>query len=164
MECLQKLIDVMENNPQIALLSPKTTGTNYPGKDIVGDNPNWHTVSTTDYLSLLIRGKVVKDYKFLNPEFLYSWGAIHEYCYHLYRTGWIVAYADKAEAHHLGSTTYGKSSTTVSKDVYRKEAKKFAREYFVNKYGKNWDTDFSKVLPHEVKINTFTHHRERWEQ
>lgn len=163
MNCLEKLLQVMEKNSEIGLLSPKHS-TFYPGRDQKGVQPSWHKVSTCDYLSLLIRGECVEKIGFLNPDFKYCWGAIHEYSYLLYKNGWCVVYCDNAYVTHLGGSTYGKNHTkTISRQEYKKRAKIFAQKYFVEKYGKNWDGEFSEYLPPEVKVNTYKIHRKLWE-
>ena len=163
MNCLEKLLQVMEKNSEIGLLSSKHS-TPYPGRDQKGLHHSWHKVSTCDYLSLLVRGECVEKIGFLNPDFKYCWGAIHEYSHLLYKNGWCVAYCDDAYVTHLGGSTYGKKHTkTISREEYIKRAKMFARKYFVENYGENWDKEFSKYLPPEVKVNTYKMHREFWE-
>lgn len=164
MNCLEKLLLVMTKNSEIGLLSPKHS-TPYLGRDQKGLQLGWHKVSTCDYLSLLIRGECVEKIGFLNPDFKYCWGAIHEYSHLLYKNGWCVAYCDDAHVTHLGGSTYGKKhAKTISREEYKRRAKMFARKYFVGKYGENWDEIFSKYLPTEVKGNTYKLHRKFWEQ
>lgn len=163
MNCLEKLLQVMEKQGEIGLLSP-IHSTPYAGRDQNGLQSSWHKVSTCDYLSLLIRGECIEKIGFLNPDFKYCWGAIHEYSYKLYKNGWCVAYCDNAHVTHLGGSTYGKKHTkTISREEYKKRAKMFARKYFVENYGENWDEEFSRYLPSEVKVNTYKIHRRFWE-
>jgi hypothetical protein len=74
-----------------------------------------------------------------------------------------VAYCDKVTKKHLGGTTYGKVKGAVSRDEYQHSAKEFAAHYYVEHYGNKWDDEFSKVLPPEIKFNTFKMHRILWE-
>lgn len=160
--CLKKLLGVMEKNPEIGVLSPNHSG-KYPGKDITTPK-GWHKVSTCDYLSLLIRRECIEKIGFLNPIFKYCRGAIHEYSYFTYKTGWCVAYCENAHVRHLGGTTYGIPGTkTISRKEYLKRAKIFSATYFVDTYGETWDKEFSKILPEEVKVNTYRIHRNMWE-
>jgi GT2 family glycosyltransferase len=159
MDCLSKLLAVMEKNPWIAVISPTEDTGSYI--DMFKDGYRWHPVARCDYLSLLIRASVIEKIGFMNPDFEFSWGAIHEYSYKVYKNHWCVAYCDIAKMHHFGGTTYGKKGM-ISRDTYRKNAVEFARDYFIRHYGQNWDKEFAKVLPNGVK-NTFSISRKNWE-
>lgn len=159
MDCLLKLLNIMEKNPWIAVLSPTEDSSSYT--NMYKEGYRWHPVAVCDYLSLLIRQSVVEKIGFLNPDFMYSWGAIHEYSYKVYKNGWCIAYCDIAKMHHFGGTTYGKKGT-VRREEYIKNAKNFANKYFVENYEENWDKEFAKVLPNGV-LNTYTIHRKLWE-
>ena len=160
MDCLAKLLTIMEKNPDVAVISPTEDNGSYIG--MYKEGCSWHPVATTDYLSLLIRQSVIKKIGFLNPEFKYSWGAIHEYSYKVYKNRWCVAYCDIAKMHHFGGTTYGKNDT-ISRKEYIENAKNFASKYFIEHYGENWDKKFAKLLPEGV-INTYSIHRRLWER
>lgn len=156
------LLETSEKHPEIGVLSPAEPEGNYP--DCKPRGSNFHIVSTCDYLCLFIKKQCVINHGFLNPGFKYCWGAIHEYAHKINKDGFMVAYCDKTEMKHLGSTTYGKVKNVISKQKYRENARKFAARYFVEHYGKNWDEIFSKALPQPVKINTFKLHRKMWEK
>ncbi len=160
MDCLSKLIGVMERNHWIAVISPTEKRKTYAS--MIKEGYRWHPVATCDYLSLLVRRSVVDRIGFMNAEFKYSWGAIHEYSYKVYREGWCVAYCDAAKMHHFGGTTYG-GKGAVQRDVYIKNAKAFARQYFVEHYGKSWDREFARLLPPGV-ANNYRAHRKHWER
>ena len=160
-DSLCKMIQTMENHPNIGILSPTEFNGAYvdcashKGKDI-------HLVSTCDYLSLFIRREALEQVGFLNPVFKYCWGAIHELAYKMYSNKWKVAYCDKVVMKHLGGTTYGKTKNTISREQYIKNAKRFAANYFRKNYGNNWEVKFTKVLPKSVKHNTFVLHKRYW--
>lgn len=156
MDCLGKLIKVMEMNPKVALASPADISKPV----LIKNGYRWHPVARCDYLSLLIRSSVIEEIGFLNPEFLYSWGAIHEYAYKVYSKGWLIAYCDYAKVHHLGGTTYGQKGM-ISRKEYRRRAMIFAQEYLTEKYGRNWDRRFASSLPYGVE-NTYTISKRIW--
>ena len=162
LDALSTLVEIADNNPKIGVLSPTEPGSTYinckPHRD-----SKFHCVTTCDYLSLLVRAEAVESVGFLNPVFKYCWGAIHEFAYKLYSSGWWVAYCDKVTMRHLGGTTYGKLPNVPSREQYRHLAAKFAATYFINKYGKQWDKKFSKVVPKEVNVNAFPPHKRVWE-
>lgn len=161
-DALSALVRISDENPRIAVLSPTEPEAGYPSCKPV-ENSDYHKVSTSDYLALLMRAEAINDVEFLNPSFKYSWGAIHELAYKLYSKGWWVAYCDKVPMKHLGGTTYGKAKGTISRDEYQFRAKEFAARYFVEHYGSDWDEKFTKVLSPDIKINTFKIHRYFWE-
>jgi len=158
MKCLETLLAVMENNPMIAVISPVH---NSYYENMYKEESIWHPVAACDYLSLLIRQSAVKKIGFLNPEFKYCWGAIHEYSYKVHSNGWCIAYCDAAKMHHFGGTTYGKKGA-ISRDEYIQNAKDFAKNYFVKNYGEGWDKEFAKLLPEGV-LNVYSIHRKYWE-
>lgn len=162
-DALNKMVQIMDKNKQIGIMSPTEPGGAYPSCRPI-KNKDFHTVSTTDYLSLLIRDELIEKGNFLNPNFKYCWGAIHEFAYKCNKNNLIVAYCDKVHMKHLGGTTYGKVKGVISRDEYRDKARKFAARYFVEHYGKNWDEIFTNTLPGPVNKNTFLLHRKSWER
>ncbi len=161
-DAIGELVRLADANPKLAILSPtEHDGACPDGKPVEGGD--FHLVSSCDYLSFLLRAECVDEAGFMNPEFRYCWGALHEFSYKLYSKGWQVAYCDRVTMKHLGGTTYGKAKNTVSREEYQKRAKEFAARYFVEHYGKNWDEDFAKVLPPGLKYNFFKSGRKSWE-
>jgi len=157
------MIEIMENEPKMGILSPTEPEGGYADcKPYPGSQ--WHRVSTTDYLALLMKDECLREVGFLGPHFKYSWGAIHELTYNMYKKGWFIAYCDQVSMKHLGGTTYGATKNTISRDEYKKNASKWCAKYFVNKFGENWSEEFSKHLPEDVKINTYERSRNIFEQ
>jgi GT2 family glycosyltransferase len=158
---VSKLVQTMQRNPKIGILSPTELSGSYLASKPV-KNSTYRAISTCDYLALFIRASIIKEVGFLNPAFRYSWGAIHELAYKVYKAGYIVAYCDKVTMKHLGGTTYGKTKDTISRKEYIYNAKKFAANYFIEHYGEQWDKEFSKALPPGT-IDLFATHRRLWE-
>jgi hypothetical protein len=159
---LATLVRVYEENQKIAVLSPAELDSAYPGSKPRGYG-DFRVVSTTDYLALLMSRESIERVGFLNPDFRYCWGAIHELAHFCNLSDRWVAYCDKVVMRHLGGTTYGKVSSAESRAAYQKNAKAFAAEYFREKYGKDWDRVFSASLPPEAENNNFVSHRIFWE-
>jgi len=159
---LNKMLEIMERDDDLVLLSPTELDSGYPASK-PQKGREYHLVSTCDYLSLLIKKKCIERNGFLNEKFKYCWGAIHEYAYKIYNQGWKLGYCDVVTMKHFGGTTYGKTKNTISREKYQVEAKKFARDYFRQKYGDDWNNEFSKFLPKEIRINTFNIHKKFWE-
>lgn len=161
-DALATLVEIADRNPRLAVMSAAEPEANYanckPKPDV-----DYHLVSTCDYLDLLVRAESVDEAGFLNPDFRYCWGAIHELSYKLHSRGWRMAYCDRVTKKHLGGTTYGAAKNTISRSDYQRRAKEFAARYFAEHYGKDWDEEFSRHLPPEVEINTFPIHRQHLE-
>lgn len=163
-DTLKILHAVMEENPSLAILSPTEPEGGYPAsKPAEGGLTPYRVVSTTDYLAILVRDEAIASAGFLNPEFKFCWGAIHELSHKLYRQGLKIAYCDKATMKHLGGTTYGKAKNTISREKYLTLAKDFAANYFIEHYGRDWDVKFAADLPPEAVSNTYSRHRKLWE-
>ncbi len=158
-----EMISQMQSHPNLGVLSPAEKNSQYPGARPVGDT--LRPVTTSDYLFLFIRGEVVDKFGFLNSSFKYCWGAIHEYSYHLYSSGWYLAYYDGLDYLHLGGTTYGNKDTkTISREQYLLNAKRFAHRYFIDNYGADWDSKFWQTANSvkTIQFNTYQMHRNYW--
>lgn len=160
---VRTLVETMEREPRLALLSPTNEDGLYPG--CARRRSGWRRVATCDYLAFMLRAAAVEEVGFLNPAFTYCWGAIHEYAFKLYSAGWEVGYSDDVAYRHLGGTTYGAPETkTISRDEYQARAATFAARYFAERYGPDWDERFWSVASgHGIEVNTFALHRRWWE-
>jgi hypothetical protein len=158
------LVETLEQNERMAILSPFNVEGGYPGAD-AEHGGDWRAVTTCDYLALMMRAQAVDEVGSLNPDFRYCWGAIHELSYKLYRAGWFMAYSDRVGYRHLGGSTYGAPGTsTISRDDYQHEAKLFAARYLREHYGADWDERFWQAAQgHGIETNTFALHRALWE-
>jgi hypothetical protein len=162
---LAPLLRAMESSPRLAVLSPTEVDSPYPA-GAPRDGSTWRPVTTSDYLALLMRVEAIRDAGFLNRDFKYCWGAIHELSYKLYSRGWVLGYSDEVSYRHLGGTTYGAAGTnTISRDDYQREAKLFAARYMRETYGPEWDARFwTAAQGHGIEVNTYSLHRARWEE
>ncbi len=161
------LVDTLERNARMAILSPTAKDGQYPGSErrpATANQDNWRAVTTCDYLGFMMRGSALREVGFLNADFTYCWGAIHELAYKLYRNDWFVAYSDDVEYEHLGGSTYGVAGTgTISREEYQQNAKRFAYDYFRENYGDNWEETFRAACgEHSIEIDTFSKHKELW--
>lgn len=162
-DVLRVLIDQLEREPRMAILSPTDSGSGYPAAAKQRSH-GWRAVTTCDYLAFLMRSSALDEVGFLNAQFKYCWGAIHELSYKLYRAGWFVAYSDAVSYQHLGGSTYGQPGTrTISREDYQQRAKRFAFDYFGRTYGDNWEETFWEATAgHDIAINTFAEHKKLW--
>jgi len=164
MDPVAELISIMERSPRLGLLSPsEPAGSPLPyAKTQPGEHlrPVFHP----DYLSIFMRGEALEQVGFLNPEFKYTWGAIHELAFKLYSADWTVAYTDRVTMKHLGGTTYGKVKKVISRQEYMQRAREFAGRYMKENYGSHWDQLFNSVLPPEVDGSLLPWERESWEK
>jgi 2-polyprenyl-3-methyl-5-hydroxy-6-metoxy-1,4-benzoquinol methylase/GT2 family glycosyltransferase len=162
-DAVRTLVEQMEREPRMAILSPCNQDGGYPGSARQGSR-GWRPVATCDYLGFMMRAAAEDEVGFLDARFEYCWGAIHELAYKLYRSGWFVAYSDEVAYRHLGGSTYGQAQTnTISREEYQHRAKRFAFEYFRRTYGDNWDeTFFAATRAHAIQIDTFAEHKRLW--
>jgi len=163
-DALGAMVSIADLHPDFAILSPTELTGVHPASTPRPDR-EFHVVSSCDYLSLLIPNDVINQIGFLNPSFKYSWGAIHELSYKIYQRNKKIVYCDTVTMKHLGGTTYGKVKGSVSREEYQFRAREFAARYFVEHYGKNWDTDFARVLPPVAEYPTlYIKTRASWEK
>lgn len=157
------LIEQMERDPHLAILSPTNKDGGYPAAERRG-NDGYRPVTTCDYLGFMMRASAEEQVGFLGAHFQYCWGAIHELSYKLYSRGWIVGYSDAVSYTHLGGSTYGQKDTkTISRDEYQRRAKRFAFTYFRETYGADWaDTFWAATKPHAIAVDTFHEHERYW--
>lgn len=157
----QVLMEQLDRNPHIGILSP-CENASYP--DSAPRTDDFHIVSTCDYLGFVIRADIAnRMYMFLNPAFVYCWGAIHELSYKMSLEKKYIAYSDRVMMKHLGGSTYGKVKGAISREEYQSRAKQWAANYFRKTYGPRWDDKFSEHMHPSVRINTFREHRKLWE-
>jgi len=158
-----RMIEYMDRYPDLGLVSPACEDGNYTGSARAAET-GLRPVTTFDYLCFLIRGELVERIGFLNPDFKYCWGAIHELTHKMYRSGYFAAYMDDFNYTHLGGTTYGAAGTnTISRQDYQRNAMRFASDYFRSTYGPDWSRDFWEATWNfPIANNTYFVHRRYW--
>ena len=163
---LAKLVELMEANPELGILSPTCKDGLYPASAPREGQTGWRAVTTCDYLSFILRGSTMEQCGSLNPEFQYCWGAIHELSHRLYSKGWVVAYTDEVTYEHLGGTTYGVAGTkAISREEYQRRAKRFAYAYFERRYGERWHRPFWELArQYGAEVDTYKQHRRIWRE
>lgn len=160
---VQRLLETMEANPEMAVLSPTEPGERYPGGS-PQKGGGWRKITTSDYLALMMRGRAVEEVGFLHPSFRYCWGAIHELSFRMYRKGWFLAYSDEVTFQHLGGSTYGQPGTaTISREEYQRRAKRAAFDHMWEYWGWDWPRRFrDATLRHDIEVDTFDQHWRLW--
>lgn len=152
-ETLKTMIQVMEENKEVGLLSPLYNG-EYAGIHKGRPGEDWHLVATVEYLSFFIRGEALRQVGNLDPKFRFCVGADLDYGHRMWQKGWKVAFCDKVTMHHLGGTTYGAPGSDVpSREYYLFKSGVVAFNRLVEKYGVNWRDTMNKVFPEEIRGN-----------
>jgi SAM-dependent methyltransferase len=160
---LAVLVEQLEREPRLAILSPHNRDGGYPGAE-QRPGGDWRPVTTCDYLGFLLRAEALEEVGFLSPEYAYCWGAIHELSYQLYSAGWIVGYSDRVGYRHLGGSTYGvRGTNTISREEYQRRAKRFAYDHLRARYGEEWPEVFwAATRGRAIEQDTYRLHREFW--
>jgi GT2 family glycosyltransferase len=122
---LEVMLNYMESDSKVGLLAPR-----YKEK-----YKEYTYVDSFDYIFFMIRADLVKQGLFLDRQFKYCWGAIHDLCFRSYEQGFYAAICPEIKYKHLGGNTYGKTSGTISREKYLKKAPTFAYNFFKNKFG-----------------------------
>jgi hypothetical protein len=165
---LAKLVAIADAHTKAGILSPTEPDSSYAGglsKPVAG--VPYQRVSQANYLALLIRGELIEQGLYLNPDFRYCWGATHELSHQLYSRGYEVGYVGSVTMLHFGSSVYGKVAGVPKRSEYLLRARQFAARYMVEKYGKKWDDVFTAALPPVLqtsRYNSYHRHRASWEK
>ena len=84
-DVLRELVDVMEENPRMALIGPGEPGADDYFGCFPKEGRRWHKASTVHSLAFLMKREAIEKIGFLNPSFRYSQGAGTELAYKLYK-------------------------------------------------------------------------------
>ena len=104
-DTMRILVETMEREAQLGILSPTTEDGLYPGS-AAQSGGGWRPVTTCDDLNFMMRGSVVETVGFLNPDFRYGWGGLHELSFLVHSNGKCVGYSDDVTCTHLGAAAH----------------------------------------------------------
>ncbi len=150
------LIALLEREPRMAIAAPSLSSRPMSNMDPAA----WKLIATSESLGFVMRMAAIDDVGFLNPAFRYGWGAMDELAYSLYRRGWFLARAQGVGCHHLPVSAHGQG---VAVDEYWRRARRFAFDYYCERYGEHWDELFwSAAAGHGPEINVFREHKNIW--
>lgn len=148
-----RMIEYMDRHPNLGLISPTCEDGTYPASARSAET-GLRPVTSFDYLCFLIRGELVERVGFLNPDFKYGWGALHELTHKMYRSGYFAAYLDDFSYSRLGG---------ISRQEHQHDAGRFASDYFRTVYGPDWSRRFWETSWHyPIAENTYDLHRRLW--
>lgn len=158
----QTLVGTLEREVRMAICSQTDFDGGYPASAPLPGR-DWHAVTTCDYLGFMMKATALDECGFLNPQFKYREGAIHELAYKLYAQGWFVAYSDRTSYQHAEPWEHGAAANPVSRLLYEQNAKRFAFDYYRSRYGDDWDEKFWTVAaPFHPSFNSFTRDKRVW--
>lgn len=150
------LLDLLEREPRMAIAAPTLSSRPAP-PECAGQ---WAPIATCESLGFIMRMQAIEEIGFLNPDFLYGWGAMDELAHRLYQNGWFVARARGVNCHYLPTSTQGHD---LSFDEYWRRARRFAFDYFRERHGEHWDELFwSATAGHGIEVNAFREHKRLW--
>ncbi|MCE9594734.1 MAG: hypothetical protein K8S98_11125 [Planctomycetes bacterium] len=152
---LGRLIEQMESEPRMAILAPTTNDGRYPGSARMQPS-GWHAVATCEDLGYLVRASAIAEVGFLDPTLEHRGGGIDEYAYRLYSRAWFLAYSDEVTC---------RRATDLPMAAVPRRALQSALDGFRKVHGERWHEVFwAATRRHEIEIDTFSMHAERWEQ
>ena len=148
------MIEIMEQNPRMAVLAPADAMGSHPGSAPV-KSERFRVASTVGFPGFMMRSSALDEAGFLNKLFPQTIGAIHELSYKLYSSGWFMAYTD------MVVTTQNTISTNSGRST--REARRFAFDYMMANYGWMWHETFTEAASrHNFELNTYKLHRKFW--
>ncbi len=150
------MIALLEREPRMAIAAPTSCSRPLPDADLAA----WKLIATSESLGFMMRMSAIDDVGFLNPKFRYGWGAMDELAYSLYRRGWFLARAQGVGCHYLPVSAHGQD---LAVDEYWRRARRFAFDYYGERYGEHWDELFwSAAAGHGPEMNVFREHKNIW--
>ncbi len=150
-----RMIDYMDRHPDLGLLSPTRQEGIAPASARSAET-GLRPATSVDYLCFLIRGEAIERVGFLNPDFKYGLGAVHELTHKMYLNGYFAAYLDDFDYTHLGGSTSGSQEA-------RRDAGRFASDYFRTLYGPDWSRRFWEATWHyPIAENSYGLDRRSW--
>ncbi|MEZ6014220.1 MAG: hypothetical protein R3F49_03840 [Planctomycetota bacterium] len=175
----RSLIAAFQDAPRLALLAP--TRADAPHRADSGADPGadpdarqrpgggWRPTATCADACLMLRAEAVEEVGFLNPDFRYGLGAVHELSYHLHFAGWRVGYSDDvtySRAERVSThAAAALSDDRFEGDASERPAQRFAYAYFTRVYGPDWPQRFwAEVQPFGPERDTFALDARTWAQ
>jgi hypothetical protein len=156
-----QLVDVLERNPRMAILSPTDPTGEHPGSTPT-TKESWHAVTATAHTGFMIRTQAIDEVGFLNGNLQYCAGAMVELSYKLYTKGWFVAYADCVHAHQPLTETSQPGQT--AQDTQRM-SDRFAFDYMFSNYGWDWSYHFlAATSAHNIQVDGYAFFHQKWAQ
>ena len=155
-DCAQALIALLEREPRMAIAVPTVRSRTSLGMDCTA----WNKIATCESLGFVMRMTAIDEVGFLDPAFQYGWGAMDELAHRLYCRGWFLARASGVGCHYLPASTQGHD---LPFDEYWRRARRFAFDYFRQRYGEHWDELFWSALQGQgTLINAYREHKRIW--
>jgi hypothetical protein len=158
---VSQLVEILECNPRMAILSPTDPTGEHPGSSPM-PHQDWHAAADTTHTGFVIRTQAIDEVGFLNSNIRYCVGAMVEYAYKLYSQGWFVAYADCVRAHQPLSQT---PQPGQSPQEARRLSDRFAFDYMFSNYGWDWSHHFlAATSAHSIQVDSYAHFHHLWAQ
>jgi hypothetical protein len=156
-----QLVDILERNPRMAILSPTDPTGEHPGSTPTAKK-EWHAATDTAHTGFVIRTQAIDDVGFLNGNLRYCAGAMVEYAYKLYTNGWFVAYADCVRAHQPLTLNPQPGQSEQEAQCMRD---RFAFDYMFSNYGWDWSYHFmAATSAHTIQVDGFSYFHQLWAQ
>jgi len=138
-----RLVNIMEQNPQIGMLHPSLTLDSPTGWRNMLHQParilsyEW----MIDIIAPVIRADVWKMVGGFDENFSRGWGMDWDFCYKMYKKGYVGAVDHQTQMRHLLGGTYRSGKADEPDDIRTVKAEEEAEKYLSAKHGGNWRED-----------------------
>jgi GT2 family glycosyltransferase len=135
-ECLRKLIEQMDSNPQMAAITPSFASDHVFCRPIDGCTET-REVPFIEFTAPIVRASVFRD--FLLDEDMPYWGHDLDWGHRVRQAGWTVGvYHGEQLGHTYIRNTQNNQRITARRYELRRKTNYSTRQALINKYGGNW--------------------------
>jgi hypothetical protein len=137
------LIDRLERERLMAIAAPTWNQVGFSPRPDPTSPDGWRAVASCELRGFVMKADAIEDVGFLNTEFVYGVGAMHELCHRLYSAGWFVGRCEDVVL-RLNAATVLERKADCALEHYA-QACRFAYEWFRTHHGEDWDAKFWAV-------------------
>jgi len=148
----EMLIDAMESDPKVGMLHPSLTHDSPTGwRNMLNRGDRAFTYDwMIDIIAPVIRLDLWKKLGGFDENFSRGWGMDWDFCYRMYKAGYVGMVDHRVQMRHLLGGTYRTGNAPETDEARTMKAEDEAEKYMTNKYGGNWRDDVR--LHNEMKI------------
>jgi hypothetical protein len=138
------LIRELERRPLMAIAAPTWGSASFGSDSAPKSQKGWKSIASCEPRGYMIRSEAIDEVGFVNTDFRFGVGAMHELCYKLYLAGWFVARCGNVHVRLHAETIMATAGLSTAE--YHKRSCRFAFDTFRKEYGDNWNEVFWNVM------------------